>query len=176
MPCPKPQVWCTIINCSSQHTKVLPVLKRSQAHTSLHMLEPFAGIAPGLLEKCALARALPYSQEKRGQICKRLAHFAGWGVELAPLPPHSPVFQYAVHLAEPLKDFPPGMWLILLWETEWIIVQVFASQTSTGNNLFFIHDISCKRYCYVNVSVLWHTFTLLRFCTSMNIHKILNWK
>lgn len=64
--------------------------------------------------------------------------------------PHNPVFQYAVHLAEPLNNFPPGMWLILLWETQWIIVQVSALQNSTGNHFFSIHDISY--FCYVCVT------------------------
>lgn len=156
MSCPEPQAWCAIINRTSRHLahleKAIFKSLRFKAHTSLHMLRAACWNRPRALGEMRLRPELSLAGVKS---VRWLAHFAGRGVEPTPLPPHSAVSQYAVHLAEPLKDLPPGMWLLLLWETEWIIVQDSACQTSTGNNFFSVHDRSCRRYCYANVNQFW---------------------
>lgn len=152
MPCPEPQVWRAIINRTS--TLLEESVLKLFAFRHIHLSICWGAVRwdrPRALRE--MRPELSLTVRKRG-----VKSVNDWPTSLdevwnwPPMPPHSTVFQYAVHLAEPLKDFPPGMWLILLWGTEWIIVQVCAPQTSTGNDLFSIHDISCFRYCYVNIN------------------------
>lgn len=147
MPSSEPQVWSAINTRTSHHLmlleKVLPFFK-IVAFGHIHLSKCwglFAGIASGFIEK--FSHKSPLQSGKEGSNLLMIVPLSWMRCGTGPCCPHTSLFFNT-----------PSIWLsrsktfhqecgLHVCEKQWIIVQVSASQTSTGNHFFFIHDISC---------------------------------
>lgn len=139
MPCPEPHVWCAVINHTPQHAVFL-----EKSFLSGELVSPYVGATDWdrpRVSKCGNQPQLCLAVRKRRVKCVN-----DWPTSLDELCnlsrcPHTTPPPTTTHT----PDFLPWMQLLLWWETHWIIVQVSASRTWTGNNLLSKY-ILIKRY------------------------------